>query len=94
LTTNIPDANINDEEAGIQVYPNPVVDILNINLRNITTALLTIEILTIYGKVLVSKKFNGHSETCQIYVSALKKGIYLCRIIGLSTIQTLRFIKQ
>jgi hypothetical protein len=81
-------------EINLQVYPNPVVDVLNIKLKTAVTQPGIIEILSLVGKVVYVEKINGHSDIYQINASSLAKGLYLCRITNGTIIETIKFIKQ
>ena len=78
----------------LQVYPNPVVDVLNIKLITDEAQPGRIEILSLVGKVVHVEKINGHSDVYQINTSSLTKGLYLCRITNGTIIETIKFIKQ
>lgn len=79
----------------MQVYPNPVVDVLNIQAQ--LPALNQkgkIEILSIVGKVVYSQEVNSHENVYHIDATSLPKGLYLCRLSIGSVIETSKFIKQ
>jgi hypothetical protein len=77
------------EAANIHVYPNPVGDALNIELPGAGT----IQLLSLDGKVLVSKQTNTAGITT-IATGYLTKGIYICRYITATEIKTVKIIKQ
>jgi hypothetical protein len=78
----------------IQVYPNPVADILNIQFPKFKNQSGVIEILSIEGKVFYTQMINSQSNIYQINISSLSKGLYLCRINNGITIETIKFLKQ
>ena len=61
------------------VYPNPVKDIVNLSFNVDKSQDISIRVLSVTGKVLLSKEMPGvqGSVTGSIDVSALPKGIYL-----------------
>lgn len=74
------------------IYPNPVADVLNIDLTGVTTG-GTISILTLEGKVLQEQKNDG-VNTITLNLSQLPQGIYLCRYASTTEIKIVKIIKQ
>ena len=83
-----------DQQGALQLYPNPVADVLNIQLPNEGNQVCIIEILTIDGRLVYKEKQNPYKNATQINVSALPQGIYLCKINNGITTATTKFIKQ
>ena len=77
----------------LKVYPNPVGDILNINLTGMSETEGTLSILNFEGKTLVNKQVNGVG-ILSLDISSLPTGIYLCRYSNASEIKTVKIIKQ
>lgn len=75
-----------------RAYPNPVNDVLNIDLTGVATR-GTISILTLEGKLLQEQKTNG-VNTVALNLSHLPQGIYLCRYVSTTEIKTVKIIKQ
>lgn len=77
----------------LQLYPNPVSDILNIQLQKSTLPnQILIEIYDISGK-LISKSTSGKNQFI-IDCSALKKGLYFLHIDSGGISLNSKFIKQ
>ena len=76
----------------IQLYPNPVLDVLNIQL-SASNIIANVEILSIEGKMLYKAQLSGTSNY-QINVSQFRQGIYLCRVNNGTSIQTTKFFKK
>ena len=82
----------NANSAHLRLYPNPVVDLLSIQLpATIQTA--SVELLSIEGKILYKKQLITNN-LLQINVSQFRQGIYLCRVNNGTSIKTTKFIKQ
>ncbi len=84
----------NIEDSGrktMNLYPNPVIDVLSIQLTTAGSQTATIELLTIDGKLLYKAYLSGN---IQINVSQFQQGIYLCRIIDGTNVETSKFIKK
>lgn len=73
-------------------YPNPVNDLLNINLNGVESE-GTISIFNLQGKLLQEQKTNG-ANTVTLNLSQLPQGIYLCRYAAATEIKTVKIIKQ
>lgn len=78
--------------ASFRAYPNPVTNVLNIDLTGIANG-GTISILTIEGKVLQEQKNDGKNSVTFNF-SQLPQGIYLCRYVSRTEIKTIKIIKQ
>jgi hypothetical protein len=88
--------NINEQPAQLNnnlfIYPNPIKDILNIDLTN-TKSDGSISILSLNGKVLHSEKVINNT-IITINLNHLPQGIYLCRYSSALEIKTVKIIKQ
>jgi hypothetical protein len=74
------------------VYPNPVTDVLNIDLTG-KIGEGTISILTLEGKVMQTQNTSGKSLVT-LNLSRLTQGIYLCRYSNTLENKTVKIIKQ
>jgi len=74
-------------------YPNPVTELLNIDLTGKDYEDGMISILTIEGKV-VQKLHELKSDIVTLNLSHLPEGIYLCRYNNQTEVTTLKIIKQ
>lgn len=79
-------------KSSLQLYPNPVLDVVNIQYRNSEKHYTIVELLSIDGKLHYKSRMNG--STHSINVSEFKQGIYLCRINDGTRIETTKFFKQ
>ncbi|MDD4148627.1 MAG: T9SS type A sorting domain-containing protein [Bacteroidales bacterium] len=74
-------------------FPNPVNDILNIDLSGAKNLNSTVSIFSLEGKLLQTKQI---SEARIIYfdVSSLPAGMYICRYSNETEAKTVKIIKQ
>ena len=100
VNTGLDDASV--AKAALQLYPNPAVDVLNVQIASTDGArpvsndmrpASTVEIITIDGKMLYKVQLNSTS-THQINVSQFRQGIYLCRVNNGTSIETTKFFKK
>jgi hypothetical protein len=77
----------------LKVYPNPVGDILNINLTGMSETEGTLSILNFEGKTVLSRQVNNEG-VLSLDISSLPTGIYLCRYSNAIEIKTVKIIKQ
>lgn len=90
LLVNTTAINSNELINKIKLYPNPVSDMLNIELSNdINTCI--IEIINIHGKLLKKVKTVGHN--IQVDISELTEGFYFIHIFSNNKKYTASFIK-
>lgn len=71
---------INETEAGIKLYPNPVNDILTLKMEN-SGRKINVKIFNYNGQESFSDVFQGNSEI-KINTGFLKSGIYIIRVIS------------
>jgi len=78
------------------LYPNPVIDILNIKTLIYTERDYTLTIYNAAGKMLRKEMtdFSDSEETHMIDVSEFPSGLYFIRIQGVHSQQTMMFIKE
>jgi hypothetical protein len=77
----------------LKVYPNPIGDILNIDLTGMSETEGTLIILNFEGKTVLSRQVNNEGDL-SINISSLPTGIYLCRYASTTEIKTVKIIKQ
>ncbi|MCP4520177.1 MAG: T9SS type A sorting domain-containing protein [Cytophagales bacterium] len=77
------------QKEGVEIFPNPVIEILNIQLQN--TQFNTYEILDSKGAILYSEQAS--TTITEINVQHLPQGVYTIRLIGSENIVLEKFIK-
>jgi hypothetical protein len=84
----------NSKETNLELYPNPVTDILNVTLGNNTDKITNISVLDLTGKTMEEfVKINIVNKSLDVH--NLLNGIYLLRItLTDSNYYTMQFIKQ
>lgn len=68
----------------IVIYPNPVDDVLQIDLRNsdaMPSDLMTMRLSNSFGQVVMTKNITGKSSKVTVSLSGLPAGIYILTII-------------
>jgi hypothetical protein len=75
----------------IQLYPNPVNDVLYVKNNSIEKYNLKFEIFDIQGKLL---KVVEQQSINSINVSDLRKGMYICRVHTCKKIEIIKFLKK
>ena len=74
-------------------YPNPASHILNISGSNRMQLVSQIQILSLDGRLLMQQK-PANTTAPQVDISALPKGMYLCKITNDNQQETIKFLKQ
>ncbi len=74
-------------------FPNPVNDILNIDLSGAKNTNSTISIFSLEGKLLQTKQI-AESGIISFDVSSLPAGMYICRYSNETEVKTVKIIKQ
>jgi len=76
-----------------KVFPNPIGDILSIDLTGMPATEGTLSILNFEGKTLLSRQVNNEG-VLSLDIRSLPTGIYLCRYNNATVIKTVKIIKQ
>lgn len=76
----------------LTLFPNPVINVLNIICTSENSQNIQLEIVGYDGKIVLKKHFDIF--TGSLSVETLPHGFYICRIITQTKIQTQKFIKQ
>lgn len=77
----------------LNTYPNPVQDVMNIDLSNVKNVNGTISILGIDGKLLQTRQI-AETTIVTLDISSLSTGMYICRYSNSTEIKTVKIIKQ
>jgi len=70
LNTGVKNENI----AGITLYPNPVKDVLTINLNEVTGTHVSLKLINVIGKTVLEKQVVNQTE--QLNIEKLPTGVY------------------
>jgi len=85
--------NTTSSISNLYLYPNPVVDVVNIQLSLTGSQVATVELLSIEGLILYKAQVNSES-IFQINVSQFQHGVYFCRVNHAGNIETTKFLKK
>jgi hypothetical protein len=78
--------------ASVYIYPNPVKDLIRIQLPYIPSDPLKVYILNILGQCV--RETSLESSTLELNVSDLEKGIYFLKVTSNKSSTTTRFLKE
>ena len=86
---------LSEKSNDITVYPNPMDDILSIDLPAITTEELTIVVTDYLGRKVYGRNTNALSNKLELNLSSLLSGVYNISIIeGTNNIYTTKIVKR
>jgi hypothetical protein len=80
--------------SGVKVYPNPVIDNMNVEFYGEQTGSFNISIINIAGTIVFSDKVSfieGYWQIISIPVSHLSRGLYFVRVVGEDGIVSITF---
>lgn len=83
--------NINCGQSSVLVYPNPVTDLLNVNVTNAGADRKKAMLFNINGKLLYSSTLSNGSN--EINMHAVPKGIYILKLQDNTSMQQFKIIK-
>jgi hypothetical protein len=82
-----------NDNATLEVYPNPVEDILTVSNVNINTN-FTIDIMDIQGKVVYTESYSGYNGNLELNMNVVENGVYIVRLTSEDSIKEVRVVKQ
>ena len=88
-TTPVGLNNVDQSKREFQIFPNPVKNILKLELNNLGPYI--IEIISINGKILES--INSNSKKVKINLESIESGVYLIRLYQDGKVTTKKFVK-
>ncbi len=77
----------------LKMYPNPVNDILNIDLAGMSEAEGKLSLLNFEGKTMLTRQVSNEGVLL-LDITHLPAGIYFCRYSNANEIKTVKIIKQ
>jgi hypothetical protein len=80
---------IENDMSQIRMYPNPVIDELNIDGLSGDE---TIQLFDITGKLL--RSFENYNSTCRLNLKTLDDGVYFVQTISENTNRTYKIVKR
>ena len=93
VTVNVIDCASLDESALVlSVYPNPVRDILTVNLMNVDGQ-ATVELFDVQGSLIIAPSAINNS-TISVNMSNVADGVYILKITANGSTQDVRVVKQ
>ncbi len=95
VTTNVSLIS-SQESSNIILYPNPVIDQLQISYETLKAGNVQVEIVDVQGKVLHQQTISSQNGTnyAIIHVSQLSEGLYVCRLQSGDKIEIIKFLKN
>ncbi len=87
---NVAEANVIKND--FSIYPNPVKDVLQVQLN--ATTINRVEVVDMYGKKSLSKNFSGtNNNSLQVDLSTLPQGNYFIKVISKEGVASKKFTK-
>jgi len=77
----------------LSVYPNPVTNVLNIDLAGTAQVEGTLIIFNFEGKAVLNRQVS-HAGVLSLNIGHLPKGLYLCRYANMTETRTVKIIKH
>jgi len=90
-----PEGNENGlRDVQFQIYPNPMDDLLVIELKNNPNRNFTVKMFSISGKLILTKQIQPYSNLNYINLSKIQSGTYILKILDNNRMRTFKLIKK
>ncbi len=93
LPTPVEEQVIEIGKSNIEVFPNPVSDILKIKLSHSLDKSLKLELIDINGEVVSKQQLAAHNQEKQLDVSMLQSGVYILKLSNQFEQAQVKFLK-
>ncbi len=64
----------------VQIYPNPVNDILNVKFKNMVDQTIQVRLVDLTGKTILTREFSDPSNTQRLNLSPVSSGTYMLEV--------------
>ena len=64
----------------VQIYPNPVSDILNVEFQNMVNQTVQVRLVDLTGKTILTREFSNPSNTQRLNLSPVTSGTYMLEV--------------
>ena len=78
----------------VQVYPNPVRNILNVDFHNITAQRVRIELMSLNGQTILIREVNNPFNLSRINLNGAAPGTYLLEVSINGKSKTFKIVKR
>jgi len=87
---------VKNERSNLKLYPNPVIDQLQMSYETLKGGNVLIEIIDFQGRILLRQNISCQEGANQaiIPVAQLQKGLYLFRLHNGNNVETTKFLKN
>lgn len=85
--------NVNVDNSVLSIYPNPAIDIVNIDLSELTDKNVQLNVSDITGMLIYSEKINTF-DIISLDMNGYPDGIYFINIAGVNTFFNKKLIKE
>jgi len=85
---------LNPENILLKIYPNPFIDFINFQLKDINKDKISIQVFNINGKNVFSKEGLIKNNLCSVNLTNLARGVYLVRLDGEKSSYYSKIIKK
>ena len=89
-----PTVALTEETPDILAYPNPVRDLLHINLETVEGTFKSLGIFDTFGRSYPVEPINKDGQSLEVNMSGLSQGLYFVRLNFADKVEVVRIIKQ
>jgi len=82
--------------SNLKLFPNPVIDLLNIQFESANEENVLIQIMNVQGKILYQQRLTNQTgiNNLSIPLESFQKGLYLCQLIHGNKLEINKFVKN
>ena len=78
----------------VQIYPNPVNDILNMEFKNMVDHTIQLNLVDLTGKTVLRKEFSQPSNTVRLNLSSVSSGSYMLEVRAAEKRKVFKIVKH
>ena len=85
---------MNESAMDVQIYPNPVSDILNAEFKNMVDQTIQVKLVDLTGKTVLRKEFSQPSNAVRLNLSSVSSGSYMLEVRAADKRKVFKIVKH
>jgi hypothetical protein len=78
----------------VQIYPNPVSDILNVEFKNMVDQTIQVKLVDLTGKIVLRKEFSQPANTVRLNLISVSSGSYMLEVRAADKRKVFKIVKH
>lgn len=94
LTVSTAVDEMSESAMDVQIYPNPVDDILNVEFKNMVDQTIQVKLVDLTGKTVLRKEFSQPSNAVRLNLNSVSSGSYMLEVRAADKRKVFKIVKH